>query len=147
MADRKTIQKYYPANFDPSKIIRNRSTVSKRNPVVNFACPFRSIRRIFCSAYTTKGTVFRSTPKHISEEIYLGVKSVRLHPNCPHCRTEIIIETDPKNMDYRIVSGAKRGYEAWRDGERAGGTEDKRLDRLKHEIREGGMKTRWVRLR
>jgi len=50
----------------------------------------------------------------------------------------IVIETDPKNMDYRIVSGAVRGFEAWRDDERAKDTEEQRLNRLEVEGLDGG---------
>jgi len=41
-------------------------------------------------------------------------------------------------MDYKILSGAKRQYEAWRDNERARDTEEQRLDRLEAEGFEGG---------
>jgi len=41
-------------------------------------------------------------------------------------------------MDYKIVSGAKREYEAWRDNERAEDTEEQRLDRLEAEGLGGG---------
>jgi len=44
-------------------------------------------------------------------------------------------------MDYRIVSGAERGFEAWRDDERAEDTEEQRLDRLEAEGLEGGDET------
>jgi hypothetical protein len=63
----------------------------------------------------------------------LGIRIVRLHCKCPGCAAEIVIDTDPKNMDYRIVSGAKRGYEVWRDGERAEDTVEQRLHRLETE--------------
>ena len=36
-------------------------------------------------------------------------------------------------MDYVIVSGAKRGYEVWRDEERVEDTTERRLDRLERE--------------
>jgi hypothetical protein len=133
MGDRKTIQKYYPADFDPSLILRTRSGQSTKPTKVNFACPFRSMKCCSCGHYTTKGKVFRNSPKYISPDTYLGVKIVRLHCKCPDCRSEITIETDPKNMDYRIVSGAKREYEAWRNNERAKDTTEERLDRLEHE--------------
>jgi hypothetical protein len=42
-------------------------------------------------------------------ETYLSIKIIRLHCKCPGCAAGIIIETDPKNIDYRIVNGAKRG--------------------------------------
>jgi len=44
-------------------------------------------------------------------------------------------------MDYRIVSGAVRGFEAWRDNERAGDTEEQRLERLEAEGLEEGDET------
>jgi hypothetical protein len=107
MGDRKTIQKYYPADFDPSLITRTRAGHTATVTKFNFACPFRSMKHISCGHYTTKGKVFRNSPKYISSDTYLGMKIVRLHCKCPDCRSEIIIETDPKNMDYRIVSGRK----------------------------------------
>jgi hypothetical protein len=91
-----------------------------------------------CGHYTTKGKVIRNSRKYIPPEAYLGVKTIRLNCKCPSCRGEIIIETDPKNMDYRIVSGAKREYEVWRDEERAKDTTEERLDRLEREEAEGG---------
>ncbi|KAI4700678.1 hypothetical protein J4E81_003640 [Alternaria sp. BMP 2799] len=138
MAERKTLQKYYPADFDPVKLVRSKKSSTPTRTVVNFACPFRSMRCLSCGHYTTKGKVFRNSPKHISLETYLGVKIVTLHCKCPGCAAQIIIETDPKNMDYRIVSGAERGYEAWRDNARAKDTEEQRLNRLEVEELEGG---------
>jgi hypothetical protein len=41
-----------------------------------------------------------------------------------------------KFWDDGIVSDAKREYEAWRDSERAGDTEEQRLERLEREMRE-----------
>ncbi|KAG9192873.1 hypothetical protein G6011_11607 [Alternaria panax] len=130
MAKRKLPQKYYPAHFDPSKILHSKHPI---HSVVNFVCPFRSMRCLACGRYTTKGKVFRNSPKHISPEIYLGVRIERLHCRCPGCAAEIVIETDPKNMDYRIVNGAMRGFEAWRDEERVKDTKEQRLDRLENE--------------
>ncbi|KAI4921808.1 hypothetical protein J4E90_000235 [Alternaria incomplexa] len=138
MAERKTVQKYYPADFDPAKIVRSKKSSIPTRTVVNFACPFRSMRCLSCGHYTTKGKIFRNSPKHISPESYLGVKIVTLHCKCPGCGAEIVIETDPKDMDYKIVSGAKRQYEAWRDDERAGDTEEQRLERLEAEGLEEG---------
>ncbi|KAI4664614.1 uncharacterized protein J4E79_002911 [Alternaria viburni] len=138
MAERKTLQKYYPSDFDPSKLVRTKKSLTPTRTVVNFACPFRSMRCLSCGHYTTRGKVFRNSPKHISPETYLGVKIVTLHCKCPGCGAGIVIETDPKNMDYRIVSGAARGFEAWKDDERAEDTEEQRLNRLEAEELEGG---------
>jgi hypothetical protein len=135
MADRKSLQKYYPVDFDPSLLTRNRSLPSKPTKV-NFMCPFRSMRCLSCGHYTTRGTTFRNSPKYISPDTYLGVKIVRLHCKCPSRRSEIILEPDPKNMNYRIVSGAKREYEVWRDDERVKETTEQRLDRLEREEEE-----------
>jgi hypothetical protein len=133
MGDRKILPKYYPSDFDPSLIPRTRPGAASKPTKVNFACPFRSMRCTSCGQYTTKGKVFRNSPKYISPEQYLGVEIIRLHCKCPFCCSEIIIKTEPKNMDYRIVSGAKREYEVWRDEERAKDTEEQRLDRLERE--------------
>jgi hypothetical protein len=67
-----------------------------------------SMRCLSCGHDTTKGKVFRNILKPISSKAYLGVKMITLHCKCPGCATAIIIETDPKNGDYRIVKEAKR---------------------------------------
>ncbi|KAI4698182.1 uncharacterized protein J4E84_001317 [Alternaria hordeiaustralica] len=138
MAERKTIQKYYPADFDPAKLVRSKKSPTPTRTVVNFACPFRSMRCLSCGHYTTRGKVFRNSPKYVSPENYLGVRIVTLHCKCPNCAAQIIIETDPKNMDYKIVRGAVRGFEAWMDNERATDTEEQRLNRLEAEGLDGG---------
>ncbi|KAF1947693.1 hypothetical protein EJ02DRAFT_439899 [Clathrospora elynae] len=115
MADRKPLRRYYPADFDPSRIARSRSPKAPQKHVVNFACPFRSMKCTSCGHYMIKGMI------------------VRLHCKCKSCGGEIIFETDPKNMDYRLVRGAKREYGTWRDEERVGDTEEQWLDRLECE--------------
>ena len=87
------------------------------------------MRCLSCGAYTAKGKKFYNAPKHISPDTYLGIKIITLHCKCPTCSAKII-ETDPKNMDYRIMSWAKRGFEAWRNEERARDTKEQRLDRF-----------------
>jgi hypothetical protein len=82
MAEHKTIQKHFPAAF-------------------------RSMRCLSCGHYATKGKIFRRIIKTISSEAYLGVKTLTLHCKCSGCATAIIIETDPKNRDYRIVKEAR----------------------------------------
>jgi hypothetical protein len=129
MADRKPLQKYYPADLDPSLLMCTHTQPTG----VNFMCPFRSMYCLSCGDYTTRNTSFRNSPKYISPDTYLGVKIVRLHCKCPSCQSEIVLETDPQDMDYRIVSRAKREYEVWRDDERAGETTEQRLDHLEEE--------------
>ncbi|KAI5372114.1 hypothetical protein J4E82_009170 [Alternaria postmessia] len=82
MAEHKTIQKHFPAAF-------------------------RSMRCLSCGHYATKGKIFRRIIKTISSEAYLGVKTLTLHCKCPGCDTAIIIESDRKNRDYRIVKEAR----------------------------------------
>ncbi|KAF9697019.1 hypothetical protein EKO04_004593 [Ascochyta lentis] len=101
MADRKCISKYIPADFDPSKL-GSRST-KRSQTVVNFVCPFRSIRCLSCGSFTTKGTKFYNALEEVSPDTYLGCKIIRLHLKCLRCRAPIIIETDPKMGDYRLV--------------------------------------------
>ncbi|KAJ4335337.1 Pre-mRNA-splicing factor cwf16 [Ascochyta clinopodiicola] len=133
MADRKCISKYIPADFDPSKL--SRLSTKPPRTTVNFVCPFRSMRCLSCGSFTTKGTKFHNAPKEISTETYLGCEIIRLYLKCPRCRAPIVIETDPKSTDYRIVSGAKRGYEPWRNGAEAEESTEARLDRLEREER------------
>ena len=136
MSERKVLSKYYPPEFDPSKIKRTpkseRSTGPKLMPV-RLMAPF-SMKCTSCGEYIYKGRKFNAR-KETTDEKYLTIPIYRFYIRCTRCSSEITFKTDPKNMDYTCERGAKRNFESWRDPESTElkETDEERLDRLERE--------------
>ncbi|KAK9370923.1 CWC16 protein [Lipomyces kononenkoae] len=141
MAERKIINKYFPPNFDPSKITRRkRSSADKdvqRLQTVRLMTPF-SMKCSSCGEYIYKGKKFNARKENTGEK-YLGISILRFHIRCTRCASEITFKTDPKNSDYVSERGAVRNFEPWRDPENKEETEEERLDRLEKEDEENAM--------
>ncbi|KAE8637283.1 hypothetical protein CSA_004535 [Cucumis sativus] len=90
MGERKVLNKYYPPDFDPSKLPRVRRPKNQQMKV-RMMLPM-SIRCNTCGNYIYKGTKFNS-------------------------RKEDVI--DPQNSDYVVESGATRNFEPWREEDEA----------------------------
>jgi hypothetical protein len=136
MSERKVLTKYYPPEFDPSKIARTpkhlRPTGPKTIPV-RLMAPF-SMKCTSCGEYIYKGRKFNAR-KETTDEKYLTITIYRFYIRCTRCSSEITFKTDPKNMDYTSERGAKRNFESWRDPESSElkETDEERLDRLERE--------------
>ena len=136
MSERKVLTKYYPPEFDPSKIARTpkhlRPTGPKTIPV-RLMAPF-SMKCTSCGEYIYKGRKFNAR-KETTEEKYLTISIYRFYIRCTRCSSEITFKTDPKNMDYTSERGANRNFESWRDPESVElkETDEERLDRLEME--------------
>lgn len=136
MSERKVLTKYYPPEFDPSKIARTpkhlRPTGPKTIPV-RLMAPF-SMKCTSCGEYIYKGRKFNAR-KETTEEKYLTISIYRFYIRCTRCSSEITFKTDPKNMDYTAERGANRNFESWRDATSAEfkETDEERLDRLERE--------------
>ncbi|ODV83820.1 hypothetical protein CANARDRAFT_190897, partial [[Candida] arabinofermentans NRRL YB-2248] len=112
MSERKSINKYYPPDFDPSKIKKtkkSRKTGPPSWPTVRLMIPF-SMRCLKCNEYISKSKKFNAK-KEITTEMYLGIKVIQFHFKCPKCYNDLIFKTDPKNGDFTCVSGCKKNYE------------------------------------
>lgn len=112
MSERKVINKYYPPDFDPSKIVKKKKKVktgSASMPTVRFMTPY-SLRCENCGEYTSKARKFNAR-KETTSETYLGTRTIKLHIKCPRCASEIIFRTDPKSADYVLMYGAKKLYD------------------------------------
>ena len=136
MSERKVLSKYYPPDFDPSKVGRTpkhlRPTGPKRE-TVRLMAPY-SMKCTSCGEYIYKGRKFNAR-KEITEEKYLTISIIRFYIRCTRCSSEITFKTDPKNTDYECERGAKRNFEAWRDpsSKELQETDEQRLDRLERE--------------
>ncbi|EME43114.1 hypothetical protein DOTSEDRAFT_132833 [Dothistroma septosporum NZE10] len=133
MSERKVLTKYYPPDFDPSKLERRRGPkqTGPKQQTVRLMAPF-SMRCTSCGEYIYKGRKFNSR-KETTEEKYYAITIFRFYIRCTRCSAEITFKTDPKNMDYTCERGAKRNFEPWRESKLAEETEEERLDRIQRE--------------
>lgn len=110
--ERKVFQKYYPPDFDPSKIPRakgqrNRQFVQRVMAPYNMQCNT-------CHEYIYKGKKFNMRRETADGESYLGLKIFRFYFRCPNCLAEITFKTDLENCDYQQEHGATRLFEAFK---------------------------------
>ncbi|KAK5166507.1 Pre-mRNA-splicing factor cwf16 [Saxophila tyrrhenica] len=136
MSERKVLTKYYPPDFDPSKIERRRGPkqTGPKQQTVRLMAPF-SMKCTSCGEYIYKGRKFNAR-KETTEEKYYAITIFRFYIRCTRCSAEITFKTDPKNMDYECERGARRNFEVWREAKLNEETEEERLDRLEREENE-----------
>jgi len=146
MSERKVLTKYYPPDFDPSKITRTKKPPGPPGPktqTVRLMAPF-SMKCTACGEYIYKGRKFNAR-KETTDEKYLAIPIYRFYIRCTRCSAEITFKTSPQTMDYTCERGAKRNFEPWRAATDAENelykmeTEDERLDRLEREEAERGV--------
>jgi hypothetical protein len=133
MSERKVLSKYYPPDFDPSKLERRRGPkqTGPKVQTVRLMAPF-SMRCTSCGEFIYKGRKFNAR-KETTEEKYYAITIFRFYIRCTRCSAEITFKTDPKHMDYECEKGAKRNFEVWREAKLAEETEEEMLDRMERE--------------
>ncbi|KWU47568.1 DUF572-domain-containing protein, partial [Rhodotorula sp. JG-1b] len=129
MSERKVLNKYFPPDFDPSKIPRRKMPKDKQQ-VVRLMAPF-SMRCNTCGEYIYKGKKFNARKETVQGEEYYGIKIFRFYIKCTQCSAEITFKTDPKNSDYTCEHGAQRNFEPWRANDDK--KEEDKLARLEEE--------------
>ncbi|CAG2223820.1 Splicing factor YJU2 [Mytilus edulis] len=110
MSERKVLNKYYPADFDPNNIPKMKR--EKNRPFnIRLMAPC-NMRCDTCGVYIYKGKKFNSRKEDVEDETFLGLRIFRFYIKCPSCVSEIAFKTDLKNTDYVLEAGATRLFEA-----------------------------------
>lgn len=111
MGERKGLTKYYPPDFDPKLLPKQKRPKGGEVKSV-FMLPM-AVRCESCGEYMGAGSKFNAV-KTTAAETYLGMKIYRFRMSCKACPASFIIRTDPQNSDYKCEVGAKRNFEPWR---------------------------------
>ena len=117
MSERKVLNKYYPPDFDHTKLQKVVRPRDKQDNV-RMMLPM-SVRCDTCGNFLYIGTKFNMRKETCLDQDYLGIRIYRFYFKCSRCHAEIAMKTDPKQHDYVCESGASRNYEPWRDIEHA----------------------------
>ncbi|XP_071941940.1 splicing factor YJU2-like [Antedon mediterranea] len=110
MSERKVLNKYYPPDFDPSKIPKVKAEKNKKF-VVRLMAPCH-MRCKTCGEYIYQGKKFNARKEDVLDMNYLGLRMYRFYIKCPKCVAEISFRTDPESQDYVVEAGATRNFEA-----------------------------------
>nr|WJH19550.1 Splicing factor YJU2 [Euglena gracilis] len=110
MGERKGQSKYYPPDFDPTRLPAQQRTYSHK---VRMMMPM-SVQCVTCAEFIYTGKKFNAVIEP-ANEAYLGIKIWRLTVRCPKCAQAICLKTDPQTCDYVCESGATRNFEPWRE--------------------------------
>jgi len=115
MGERKVLNKYIPADFDPRLVPRGSKPKDDLIPV-RMMLPF-SVQCTTCSSFMYAGRKFNSKKEAVKgpEGKYLGIQRFRFYIKCTACSRPVTFLTDPKNTDYEMESGATRNYEVHKD--------------------------------
>mmetsp|Transcript_3099 Transcript_3099/g.4514 ORF Transcript_3099/g.4514 Transcript_3099/m.4514 type:complete len:358 (+) Transcript_3099:172-1245(+) len=133
MGERKVLNKYIPADFDPKLVPRGSKPKDDLIPV-RMMLPF-TVQCSTCSDFMYRGRKFNSKKEPVkgSEGKYLGIQRWRFYIKCTACSRPVTFLTDPKNGDYEMESGGTRTYEVHKDKERVNlkaEEEDARTEKL-----------------
>jgi Saf4/Yju2 protein len=117
MGERKVLNKYIPADFDPSLVPRGKKLSSKDGTVpVRMMLPF-TIQCASCNTFLYRGRKYNAKKENMDgpEGRYLGIQRYRFYFKCNHCSRTLTLLTDPKNTDYEMELGGTRNYDVHKD--------------------------------
>ncbi|CAO3619126.1 unnamed protein product [Cunninghamella echinulata] len=95
MSERKVLNKYFPPNFDPSKIPKQKKPKDQQHKV-RLMAPF-SMQCESCGEYIYKGKKFNARKETVQGEKYLSIQVFRFYIS-----------------DYVAENGVSRNFEPWR---------------------------------
>jgi len=129
------LNKYYPPDFDPSKIPKSKE---KRNATfaIRLMAPC-NMRCTTCGEYIYKGRKFNARKEDVDDMNYLGLRIYRFYIKCTACVSEICFRTDPETTDYVLEAGATRNFEALKKAEDQA---DREAEARKEELENNPMK-------
>ncbi|OBA19765.1 DUF572-domain-containing protein, partial [Metschnikowia bicuspidata var. bicuspidata NRRL YB-4993] len=136
MSERKAINKYYPPDWDPSKVPKKKKNTNPNAEKVRLMVPF-SMKCLQCLEYISSRRKFNAR-KEITNEKYMGIKIIKFHIKCPRCNFSLLFQTDPKSAGFIPVAGCTRNYESLSTTEaiKPLETEDEILERLERQEKE-----------
>ena len=116
MGERKGVNKWYPPDYDPSKgglnkwqgthALRERARkIHMGIIIIRFEMPY-NIWCEGCGNHVGMGVRFNSEKKKVG--MYYTTPVYQFRMKCHLCNNHFEIKTDPANLDYVIVSGARR---------------------------------------
>ena len=139
MGERKVLNKYIPADFDPSLIPRGKKLSSKDGTVpVRMMLPF-TVQCSNCHTFLYRGRKFNSKKEAMGgpDGHYKGITRWRFYIKCSHCSRPLTFLTDPQHADYEMESGGNRTYEIRKD---QAATEEQGAKETEHEEKLDPMK-------
>ncbi|KAK4410355.1 Coiled-coil domain-containing protein [Sesamum angolense] len=112
---------YYPPEWDPKKgglnkfhgqhALRERARkIDQGILIIRFEMPF-NIWCGGCESMIAKGVRFNAEKKQVGNYYSTKIWSFTMKSAC--CKHEIVIQTDPQNCEYVIISGARRKIEEY----------------------------------
>jgi hypothetical protein len=125
MSERKVLNKYYPPDFDASKLPRVKRE-KNRQFTIRLMAPF-NMRCSTCGEYIYRGKKFNARKEDVIGNLYLGIQIYRFYIKCTKCLAEITFLTDPENQDYAMENGAIRNFESVRLAEKQAEADEKRI--------------------
>jgi len=114
MSERKVLSKYYPPDFDPSKIVRSRAlkNVGPKVQTVRLMAPL-PMKCTACSEYIYKGRKFNAR-KETTEEKYYSIPIYRFYIRCTRCSGDHI-QDRPEEYGLYMRARRKAEYRALED--------------------------------
>ncbi|XP_063718505.1 probable splicing factor YJU2B [Symsagittifera roscoffensis] len=143
MGERKGQQKYYPPDWRPehgsldnyygTHPLRDRARKLDRGIlIIRFEMPFN----IWCDGCNNHiGMGVRYNAEKTKVGMYYSTPIYKFSMKCVYCPSIIQIQTDPKNCDYTVMSGARRVNNRWKaeDAEQIEAVEYNEKQRLRND--------------
>ncbi|GMM53611.1 mRNA splicing protein [Maudiozyma humilis] len=129
MSERKAINKYYPADYDPQEAEKAARKLAKQlkhknngSVTVRLMTPF-SMRCSKCDEFIARSRKFNAKKEPLQERYLGSVRMFRFTLRCPRCSGAITFRTDPASADYVMEAGGVRNFERDKTGKPGNETE------------------------